>query len=112
MFLRHDAAIRCVLPHTWLMVVHMAASGESSPDRSDHDGSVEPTRVSISLTGPILDVVRELAQRNGITEGEVTRRAIRLMKDITEDVDRGAVFRVQAPGGESERIRFVGLFGS
>ncbi|WP_328522837.1 hypothetical protein [Kribbella sp. NBC_00359] len=70
-----------------------------------------PARVSVSLTGPILEVVRELARANGITEGDVTRRAIRLMKDITDDVAAGAVFRVQRPGEEQERIRFLGLLG-
>jgi hypothetical protein len=48
-----------------------------------------------------------LAQRHGVTEGEAVRRAIAVLKFFSDELDHGTVFRMQAPNGETERLRII-----
>lgn len=64
-------------------------------------------RISVSLTGRAADAVRELAAQLDLSEGDVVRRAIGLLEEITADTEAGAALLLRQPNGETERVRFL-----
>lgn len=64
-------------------------------------------RLSVSFTGDALAAIEAIAERHGVTEGEVARRAVSVMKFLDDEMERGTVFRMQVPGGEPERLKLV-----
>ncbi|MER7007162.1 hypothetical protein ABT297_29555 [Dactylosporangium sp. NPDC000555] len=76
-----------------------------SSRRSVEDGA--RAKISISLTGEAAMAAEAIAREHSITEGEAVRRAIAVLKFMTEEMARGTVFRMQTPDGESERLKIV-----
>jgi hypothetical protein len=64
-------------------------------------------KLSVSLTGDARLAVEAIAQRQGVSEGEAVRRAVAVFKFLTEEMERGTVFRMQPPDGEPERFKIV-----
>ena len=64
-------------------------------------------RLSVSFTGDALAAIEAIAKRHGVTEGEVARRAVSVLKFLDDEMEQGTVFRMQVPGGEQERLKLV-----
>ncbi len=64
-------------------------------------------RLSVSFTGDALAAIEAIAKRHGVSEGDVARRAISVLKFLDDEMERGTVFRMQVPGGEPERLKIV-----
>ncbi|WP_344263884.1 hypothetical protein [Actinomadura napierensis] len=74
---------------------------------ADVHPSVHRARLSISLTGEALAAAEAIAQEHGVSEGEAVRRAIAVLKFLSDEMAAGTVFRMQAPNSEPERFRLV-----
>jgi hypothetical protein len=61
----------------------------------------------VSYTGDALAAIEAIAKRHGVSDGEVARRAVAVLKFLDEEMERGTVFRMQAPGAEPERLKIV-----
>jgi len=48
-----------------------------------------------------------LAERHGISEGEAVRRAVALMKCVSEEEARGGTLLIRSAGGAPEPIRIL-----
>ena len=70
-------------------------------------GATPPSRVSITLTGETLANALALAEQHHISPGDVARRAIAVLKVLTDEQEKGSVLRIQSPTGETDRIRIV-----
>jgi hypothetical protein len=66
-----------------------------------------PVRLSVSFTGDSLAAILAIAKRHGVSEGDVARQAISVLKFLDDEMERGTVFRMQIPGGEPERLKIV-----
>lgn len=76
-------------------------SGASSPDHGKQ-------KLSVNLTEEAANVVRELAEEQGITVSEVIRRAISLERFILTQLKTGATFYLErGEGSPVERVHFV-----
>lgn len=65
------------------------------------------TKVSMNLSDEVLEALREMAERDGLTVTEVTRRAISTWKFL-DDAQRGgkAILLRDEAAGEVERLVF------
>jgi len=64
-------------------------------------------RVVVSLTGEAADVVRQLAEKHGVSVGEVVRRAIAVQRFIEAETEAGSTLLVRKPSGDIDRLQFV-----
>jgi hypothetical protein len=70
-------------------VVLMSASTQ------DMDQSAEKQRTSFNLPKEVLEIVREIARKRGLSMGEVIRKAITTEKYITDEIEAGSKVLVQ-----------------
>lgn len=65
------------------------------------------TKVSMNLNDEVLEALRELANRDGLTLTEVTRRAISTWKFLDDAQRSGRAVLLRDPqSGETERLIF------
>lgn len=65
------------------------------------------TKISMNLSDEILEAAREMAQRDGLTVTEVTRRAISTWKFLDDaQRDGKSILLRDSDHGETERIIF------
>jgi hypothetical protein len=83
------------------------AAGQPERWQDDEAVSRRPRRLSVSLTGKALETVRELAQDLEISEGEVVRRALAVLKYVNEKEAQQAVLLVRYPDGQTKDVEFV-----
>ena len=65
------------------------------------------TKISMNLNDEVLDALREMADRDGLTLTEVTRRAISTLKFLSDAQREGRSVLLRDPAsGETERLIF------
>lgn len=65
------------------------------------------TKVSMNLSDEIVGVLRELAERDGLTQTEVARRAISTWKFLDDAQQSGNAVLIRDPlTGDTERLVF------
>jgi hypothetical protein len=63
-------------------------------------------RMSISLNGPMAEVLDKLSRSQNITQNEALRKAIGTEDYIREEIEQGSYFLVIRPDGEKIRVVF------
>lgn len=65
------------------------------------------TKVSMNLSDEVVGVLRDLAERDGLTQTEVARRAISTWKFLDDAQQSGSAVLIRDPRtGETERLVF------
>ena len=74
-------------------------TGGSGPTRS--------AKLSVTLTGESLAAAQAIAQQHGISEGQAVRRAISVLKFLSDEAAAGSVLRIQSKNGQPEILRII-----
>jgi hypothetical protein len=66
------------------------------------------TKLSVNLTDEAAEVVRELANRRGVSVSDVIRESIALYRFAADELAKGAQFELTRDDGKTrERVHFV-----
>jgi hypothetical protein len=87
-----------------MSIINESASNSLAPKTSSVG------RVSVSLTGPAAGGVRELAEKLGLSEGDVVRRALGILRLVVDEEEAGSKIVFQTKSGQYESVRWVPVY--
>jgi hypothetical protein len=87
---------------------------KSGPDPLDDqvaegEAHIVPLRKTydVRLKKAPLEQAQRIARRGHVTEGDAVRRALAVLDFLEDEIEKGAILRIQRPDGEIERLQII-----
>lgn len=86
--------------------MRMTSRNESEASFTDSQRT-DPSRINVTLSGAVVDMLRRLASEKDTSVADVIRKALALQVFVTDEQAKGAQLVLRQKNGELETVRFV-----